>query len=327
MATRRPIPPHGTTARAYGSPGYRPPCKCDSCNAARRRHHKHTRVNRQLGRSPFTSPAEAQAHLEKLHQTMSWKSLVAATGMPLGGLLKIYNGRRTKIRQETHAKIMAVTAPTRGDRGQYLDVTGSMRRTQALSYLGHSYDTIANAADTSRNRILSIANGRQPTIRRDLAERLQNAYQCLAPVRPPVNKFTTRTRNFARANGWAPPGAWDDDTIDAPNAHPDWTGHCGTDRGWWTHRLTHIPTCQACEAAHEQWKAERSHLTAEQRWAQVGKARAGAQTREADLAADGRELLDHGVDIEQAAARLGVTRNHLQQAMKRHPQTEQELAA
>jgi hypothetical protein len=222
VTTAKPLPDHGTTARAYGSPGYRLPCKCEPCNIARRRHHKHARVNRQLGRSPFTSPAEAQAHLRELHQTMSWKTLVTATDVELSNLILIYNGHRTKIRHETHAKIMAVQAPTQGDRGQYLGVTGSTRRVQALSCIGHSYTAIADAADTARNRILSIANGRQPTIRRALAERIDTAYQQLAFAPPPQNKFTSRTRNFARTNGWRDPQWWEDmGRIDDPNFDPD----------------------------------------------------------------------------------------------------------
>lgn len=51
------------------------------------------------------------------------------------------------------------------------------------------------------------------------------------------------------------------------------------------------------------------------------------RTRGELLAADGRELLAHGVPIEQAAERLGVTKAHLYQELTRHPQTEQELAA
>lgn len=50
-------------------------------------------------------------------------------------------------------------------------------------------------------------------------------------------------------------------------------------------------------------------------------------TRGALLAADARELFTYGVTVEQAAARLGVTRNHLQQELLRNPQTETELAA
>ena len=49
-------------------------------------------------------------------------------------------------------------------------------------------------------------------------------------------------------------------------------------------------------------------------------------TRGELIAADGRELLSHGVLIEVAAARLGVTRNHLQQELLRHPEVEQDEA-
>lgn len=223
MTTAKPLPDHGTTARAYGSRGYRKPCTCTPCKKARNRHNKRIRVNRQLGRSPFTSPTQAQAHLHELHKTMSWPTLVDATGVHLSNLILIYSGRRTKIRHETHAKITAVEAPTKGARGQYIDATGTMRRVQALACIGHSYTTIAAAAATSRNRILTIANGRQPTVRRAIAERVAAAYQQLAFAPPPRNKHTNRSRNEARNKGWNGPLAWDD--IDDPDSKPDVDEH------------------------------------------------------------------------------------------------------
>jgi DNA-binding phage protein len=57
------------------------------------------------------------------------------------------------------------------------------------------------------------------------------------------------------------------------------------------------------------------------------RARASATTREADLAHDARELLRLDVGIEQVAERLGVTRNHLQQALLRNPETTERAAA
>lgn len=51
------------------------------------------------------------------------------------------------------------------------------------------------------------------------------------------------------------------------------------------------------------------------------------RTRGELLAADARELFRYGVTVEQAAARLGVSRNHIQQELLRHPENEQELAA
>lgn len=217
----KPLPAHGTTARAYGSPGRRSRCHCQPCRTARNRHQKKIRVDRELGRSPFTSPAKAQAHLIELHRTMSWDTLEAATGVWFSNLVAIYQGKRTKIRHETEAKILAVEAPAKGDPGQYIDATGSTRRLQALSCVGHSYAAICEAVGTCPNRVVSIANGRQRTIRRDLADRIAAAYQQLAFNPPATNKHTTRTRNVAQAKGWRDPQWWEDyGHIDDPDFDP-----------------------------------------------------------------------------------------------------------
>jgi hypothetical protein len=153
---------------------------------------------------------------------MGWDSLAAATGVPFSNLIAIYNGQRKKIRHETEAKILAVATPTKGDPGQYIDATGTTRRVQALSCLGHSYAAICEAANTCPNRIVSIANGRQPTIRRDLAERIATVYPQLASDPPPHNKHTSRTRNVARDKGWRDPQWWEDyGHIDDPKFDPD----------------------------------------------------------------------------------------------------------
>ena len=131
---------------------------------------------------------------------------------------------------------------------------------------------------------------------------------------------------IARRNGWAPPGAWDDDQIDDPQAHPEWTGECGTDRGYWVHRRQQLPMCTRCETAHEKWLTEHADLAPQARNQLQFAARISASSREADLATDARELLRLGVGIEQAAERHGVTRNHLQQALLRHPNTEKAAA-
>ncbi|MBI0301043.1 hypothetical protein JBE04_43030 [Streptomyces sp. PRKS01-29] len=137
----------------------------------------------------------------------------------MSGLVAIYNGERTKIHRSTHARILAVQPPAKGDGGQLIDVTGSRRRIQALVYVGHSLRAVAEAAGTGRMRIHAIASGAQPTIQRNLAERIDAAYKRLAYKPVPVNKFTTRSRNTAKAKGWHGPLAWDD--IDNPDAQPE----------------------------------------------------------------------------------------------------------
>lgn len=322
----RPIPPHGTSARAYGSPGYRPPCKCTPCRDARRRAEKRAKYNRTVGRSPFVSPEKAREHLAQLHEKLSWPDLVAKTDIPLANLLTLYSGGRTKIRVATEQRILNVPLPAHASPGKVIDPTGSARRLQALLAAGHSLRTVASHADTNKDVLRKICNGDRGGVRQSLAVRIARAFDTLADVPKPTGKHAQRTRNVALSRGWAPVGAWDADTIDDPNAIPEWTGFCGTDRGWWTHRIENIPVCPACQTAHDEWLQQHKSLSPSDRYRAMGRARAEASNRGAAIAEDGRELLRLGATYDTAAQRLGITRAHLQQQLIRHPETTKEAA-
>lgn len=318
--TRRPLPAHGTYARANGSPGYRPPCYCEPCILARRRHKKHNSAMRTLGRPGKVDASQARQRLLLLNQTTGWNDLAAALEASAANLRDIAYGRRNPIRRETHNKIMGLKV--RPSAGQYIDATGSRRRIQALRAIGWSVKAIADQAATGSARIQRISTS-QPTVRYSLAIKIRDAYDALSRLQPPPGAGTTLAKAHAAMNDYAPPATWDDDTIDDPNAHPEWTGHCGTDRGWWKHKVDAIPACPRCEAAHAAWLAERRDLPAAERFRQLASEKAAASQRGANLAHDARELMRvSGLDYEQAAARLGVTRQHLQQELIRHPETE-----
>ncbi|MGW1744514.1 hypothetical protein ACWCRD_02630 [Streptomyces sp. NPDC002092] len=318
--TTKSLPAHGTYARGNGAPGYREPCKCDPCWQAMRRSRKQYNVNRQLGRPGLIDATPARERLALLKQTMTWGQIASATGCEPGNLHRIADGRRTQIRRGTLNQILAVH-PEPPAPGKYLDATGTCRRIRALRVIGYSAKVIAEAAGSAEVRIQLIGGGGQPTVRQHLAEKIAKVFVDLHDTPAPAGRSATRTRNHAVANGWAPPGAWDD--IDDPAAMPDWTGHCGSDRGWWLHSINNIPVCPPCTAAHEQWKQERAHLTHSERWSEIGKAKSAASNRGAVLAADARELMRvSGLNTEQIAERLGVTRNHIQQELLRHPEPE-----
>ncbi|MFE0794699.1 hypothetical protein [Streptomyces mutabilis] len=321
--TTKPLPAHGTYARANGCPGYREPCKCDPCHKELRRVRKLHNVNRQLGRPGLVDATPAREHLQTLLQQMTWEQIFTASGCDSRNLQLVADGRRTQIRRSTLTQILAVQpAPTA--RGKYVDATGTRRRIQALRAIGYSAKAIAKAAGSAEARMQLISSGAQPTVRHWLAEKINTVFVELHDTPAPASCSATMTRNHAKAQGWAPPAAWDD--IDDPAAVPDWTGYCGTDRGWWTHRRQNLPMCPRCEHAHQNWLAERADLDPHARSQEMFRARAAASQREAELADDARELLRYGVRIEQAAERLGVSKNHLQQAMLRHP-AEQPAAA
>ena len=215
----RPIPPHGTYARANGSPGYRLPCDCNPCRTTRLRVKKRNTVNRQLGRPGLIDATLARRKLEQLQRTMSWEQIAAATGCDDCNLRQIVDGSRTQIRRGTLARILSVQ-PESPAPGKYLDATGTRRRIQALRAIGWSARALADASGAGETSIERICLG-QPTVRSTVAVRIAVAYSKLhrSPAAP--GRSATRARNYAISNGWAPPGAWDEDTIDDPNAQPE----------------------------------------------------------------------------------------------------------
>lgn len=318
----KPLPAHGTYARANGCPGYREPCKCRPCLDAHHAHKKRERVNRQLGRPARRDASPARNRLLELNKTMGWNDLADVLDSSPSHLRMIAAGRVPTIKQATHNKIMTVQPPTPTG-GQYIDATGSIRRVRALHAIGHTITVIAEESGTHKSRITPLLDG-HPRLRRSLALRIEVAYARLAH-RAGNN---VRALNRSRREGWAPPGAWDDDRLDDPQAHPDWTGACGTDRGWWMHSINDIPICARCETAHADWLAERKHLPSRERFRQLALAKGAASSRGANLAHDARELMRiSGLSLDQAAERLSVTKQHLYQELGRHPELDTELAA
>lgn len=319
---RRPLADHGTYSRANGQYGIRPPCHCEPCRTTRSRVKKQQRLNRHRGVPPLIDAAPTAKRLHELHESSGWEDIARAAKTSAAHIRQIAFGKLPQISPRTQAKIMAIRPAATG--GQYIDSTGTVRRVRALIALGHTLIDIAGASDVAVARVQPLAAG-YPSLRRTVAERIKNAYRALSET-PGTN---TRARNRALANGWAPPAAWDDDTIDDPQAAPEWTGHCGTDRGWWTHRQQNIPVCEACDHAHTHWKAEHNHLPRPEFMTALSASRASASRRGESIAHDGRELLAQGHTFEHVAERLGITLPYLHHELRRHPVAvdEQEAAA
>ena len=104
--------------------------------------------------------------------------------------------------------------------GRYRTVSnvGSIRRIQALQYLGWSVPKIAEHVGISDRHLYNLH--RHPTIYTSTAAAIAAAYERLAMQFPPETTTgerisAVRARNHARRNGWLPPLAWDDiDDID-----------------------------------------------------------------------------------------------------------------
>jgi hypothetical protein len=96
-----------------------------------------------------------------------------------------------------------------------VDATGTMRRIQALTAMGHSSSQLAQDVGTHRSVLGRIARGEHPTVRKDTAAAVAREYRRLSRI--PGGNY--RARAEARRKGWLSPIAWDD--IDNPSAKPE----------------------------------------------------------------------------------------------------------
>ncbi|MBD0743514.1 hypothetical protein [Streptomyces sp. CBMA152] len=281
---------------------------------------------------PFTDAEPVRQHVRAIQATgMSLANLSTAANVSGGTLDHLLYGGQGRppaalIRIESAGKLLNYW-PKLDDYvdGAVISAAGTARRLQALAVIGWPVQSIHRQLGFGNVKTIEHARIREHVTAR-LARAVRDLYRWASIGTAEDHGITpwiaVRCRNQAASHGWYGPAAWDDDSIDNPEALPDWTGHCGTDRGWWHHTLEHIPMCPRCQGAHETWLAERRHLAPAERLRQLGAARAAASNRGAILAADARELLRHGNDYERAADRLGVTRQHLQQELGRHPEPE-----
>lgn len=138
--------------------------------------------------------------------------------------------------------------------GSLTDPTGTRRRAQALLVAGFPLRW-------QEERILGLEYGSDRLVAilkaghlfSSTASRFAEGYAKYVDSDPEslgVSRVSVfRVRRQAARKGYAPASCWDEDTIDDPDAVPEWTGRCGTVYGWHIHRLQGIPLCDPCSAA------------------------------------------------------------------------------
>lgn len=310
----RQVPPHGTEGRRKGT-ALRPPCACRICVRGDRIAHTRRKLNLLEGGRNLVPRDEIMGHVgELLASGMTLQSVASTAGVSPGTLRNLASGRFKTCRSAVADRLFAVRPDTFHPSSQR-SALGSMRRVRALYAIGHGTNDVAAAGGMHRDSVNDLARGHITTLTERNVQRYKDAYRKLAGQQGP-SKTAMRV---AVRDGWAPPAAWDDDAIDDPMAHPDWTGTCGSDRGWWLHQIHRLTICAPCEAAHRAWLDELATVDHRERFAALAKAKAAASNRGEAIAENARELLRFDYTAEAAAERLGVTVNHLYQVLKRHP--------
>ncbi len=194
-----------------------PPCRKAGNNRTR------TRVrDRAYGRpDPVVNPADAHDHVTHLRDQhgMSQRQIADAARVGHCTINRIAAGNSPYIWATTAAAILAVR-PAAGPRPHdSVDSTGTARRLQALAAVGWGAGRLAPMLGIADRYVQSYRRRERPAILAKTAAAVAELYARLEGTAGP----DTQARRSALARGWVPPLAWDDGTIDDPDAQP-WGG-------------------------------------------------------------------------------------------------------
>lgn len=204
----RPIPEHGTqTCYRYG-------CRRAECRNADRLARKRDELRRLRGVPGHVDGTRVASHIRLLLAT-GWtvQELARTTRISYRTITYVLSGQRS-MQTRNAVKILAIK-PLNGP--SRVDATGTRRRIQALARIGWTLKTIAQRSGHSYSYFARILNGSVTAVSRDTADQVAVAYRSLVRTQGP----SLGTRTIAERNGWHGPFAWDESTIDDPNAAPD----------------------------------------------------------------------------------------------------------
>lgn len=213
-------------------------CRCLPCCAANSEYESRRVRLRAYGRGTPSGLIDAQPvrdHVEALQAAgMGWKRIAAAAGVPNGTMSRLLFGKpeqgygpSKRINPDAAERLLAVPLPTPEQLGggTVIDGTGTRRRLQALVAAGWSQAALAAKLDMSAGNFGSLIHGhrRKAGAGRVLAfthRAVAALYDELWDAQPPTGRGRHDAARAAQRYGWPPPAAWDDDTIDDPDATP-----------------------------------------------------------------------------------------------------------
>ncbi|MFE5658332.1 hypothetical protein ACFQ9H_19345 [Streptomyces sp. NPDC056517] len=257
-------------ARDHGYARYRlDGCRCYTCGWARSEYDANRERAMAYGTwQPWVDAEPVRVHIRHLQSCeMGLRAIAAAAEVDRKRLQSILNGRpergtapQEKVRPALAAAIGAVE-PTWENLAPstLISPVGTRRRARALVAVGWPQQHLAAHLGMTPSNFGDMLTREHVLVRRAVAVR--SMYDALWRTDPADHGATPRwitgARTRAAAAGWAPVGAWDDDTIDDPASFPDWTGSCGTPSGANAHYRMGTPVCQPCRTARNEAKAVR----------------------------------------------------------------------
>ena len=209
-------------------------CRCHTCKVAQRNYEQARRREVAYGRLRHVDASPVRKHVRALmKQGMGIKRIAEVAGVANSVIGLLIYGRsgskpedvrppKRKLQKGTAAKILAVQLDLA--QGAVETGPGTPRRLQALVTIGWSQTKLARELGVTVTNLNKLIHGHQkPT--RSTADAIRSLYDRLWNQLPPRTDHRdliayNRSRGYALARGWAPPMAWDDDTIDLARAKP-----------------------------------------------------------------------------------------------------------
>lgn len=203
-------------------------CRCDLCLSAGRARAKYTGHLRKVG-SPVIRGAEAARERIAILRAsgMGTAEIETRSSVHRVTILAVERGTLTRLHRNTLGALLAVRpVPISEQTTGRVPIAGTRRRIHALMAIGWSTKRIAAEAGITYSQVglLSIAD--VTFCHADTRRKIAAAYERLWDQEPTgVAPYgPSRVRNLAKANGWAPPAAWDEgfgpNGIDNPKAKP-----------------------------------------------------------------------------------------------------------
>lgn len=194
------------------------PCNAPGCGLpAVTRGYCETHYRRRLhtGRYGYRDATAAREHVRALRR-LGWPYIPIAEAAGTSNWVphQLDVGGVRRILGESEKAILSIRlVPYDSHRG--VDGTGTFRRWDALQWMGWPAVEIARRVGVRPYSIPSMrSRGDQVSYR--VAHAMAEVYEELSHVPGPSEGSATK----ARRKGWAPPAAWDEDTIDDPTARP-----------------------------------------------------------------------------------------------------------
>lgn len=198
---------------------YQAGCRAEGCVRESYLYEKQLNLDHVRGHRRNRDATQTRVHIERL-VAAGWihRQIAEAAHSTRSVISAIANGQ-PEVRSATALAVLSIPigpppVPVLG-----VDATGTLRRIQALMYIGHTCQTIAARADLSDDKVGRIAAGWFTTVSADTVAAVARAYRHLVAVPGASDK----ARTHARRNRWHGPLAWDD--IDNPQCQPEIDPH------------------------------------------------------------------------------------------------------